>query len=45
MLNLSRICKAMKAPVLVDLHNIFNLEDAEMAGFVYHCVGRSGWVG
>ncbi len=42
MLNLSRICKAMKAPVLVDLRNIFNPEDSEMAGFAYHCVGRPG---
>ncbi|MFY8093625.1 MAG: UDP binding domain-containing protein, partial [Niveispirillum sp.] len=44
MLNLSRVCKSMKAPVLVDLRNIFNAEDAEMAGFAYHCVGRPGRV-
>ncbi len=44
MLNLSRVCKSMKAPVLVDLRNIFNPEDAEMAGFAYHCVGRPGRV-
>ena len=42
MLNLSRVLKAMKAPVLVDLRNIFNPEDAEMAGFTYHGVGRPG---
>ncbi len=44
MLNLSRLLKAMKAPVLVDLRNIFNPEDAEMAGFAYHSIGRPGRV-
>ena len=44
MLNLSRILKAMKAPVLVDLRNIFNPEDAEMAGFAYASIGRPGRV-
>ncbi|WP_114395944.1 UDP-glucose dehydrogenase family protein [Oleisolibacter albus] len=39
-LDLKRICKRMNAPVLVDLRNIYNPEDAEMAGFAYSSIGR-----
>jgi UDPglucose 6-dehydrogenase len=42
MINLGRVAKQMTQPVLVDLRNIFNPEDAEMLGFAYSCVGRPG---
>ena len=39
-LDLQRLKAAMKAPVLVDLRNIYNLEEASNAGFAYTSVGR-----
>ncbi len=39
-LDLSKIAAAMKAPVLVDLRNVYRREDAESAGFVYTAIGR-----
>lgn len=39
-LDLSKIAAAMKAPVLVDLRNVYRREDAENAGFVYTAIGR-----
>jgi UDPglucose 6-dehydrogenase len=40
-LDLKRVCQLMKAPVMVDLRNVYNPEDMEMAGFAYTCVGRN----
>ncbi|MCC2981622.1 MULTISPECIES: UDP-glucose dehydrogenase family protein [unclassified Sphingomonas] len=39
-LDLARLKKIMKAPVLVDLRNIYERQDAERAGFAYTAVGR-----
>ena len=39
-LDLDRVKKAMKAPVIVDLRNIYNPREMEAAGFRYTCVGR-----
>ncbi|WP_323761798.1 UDP-glucose/GDP-mannose dehydrogenase family protein [Maricaulis sp.] len=39
-LDLQRLKATMKAPVLVDLRNIYTLEEATNAGFAYTSVGR-----
>jgi len=39
-LDLQRLKSTMKAPVLVDLRNIYTLEEATNAGFAYTSVGR-----
>ena len=39
-LDLKRLAKAMAAPVMVDLRNIYPPADAERAGFTYSSVGR-----
>jgi UDPglucose 6-dehydrogenase len=39
-LDLDRVKKSMKAPVMVDLRNIYNPREMEAAGFRYSCVGR-----
>ncbi|SEJ59940.1 UDP-glucose dehydrogenase [Sphingomonas sp. OV641] len=39
-LDLARLKDTMKAPVLVDLRNIYERQDAERAGFSYSAVGR-----
>lgn len=39
-LDLARLKRTMKAPVLVDLRNIYERQDAERAGFSYTAVGR-----
>ncbi|MBX9860802.1 MAG: UDP-glucose 6-dehydrogenase, partial [Sphingomonas sp.] len=39
-LDLKRLAKVMKAPVMVDLRNIYPPADAERAGFTYSSVGR-----
>lgn len=39
-LDLPKIAGDMKAPVLVDLRNVYRREDAEGAGFVYTAIGR-----
>jgi hypothetical protein len=39
-LNLERMKAALKAPVLVDLRNIYNPEEMADAGFRYGCIGR-----
>jgi len=39
-LDLKRVVELMRSPVMVDLRNIYNPEDMEMAGFSYSCVGR-----
>ncbi len=40
-LDIERIKKSMKQPVMVDLRNIYNPDDMKAAGFDYHCIGRS----
>ena len=39
-LDLARLKRTMKAPVLVDLRNIYERQDAERAGFSYTAIGR-----
>jgi UDPglucose 6-dehydrogenase len=43
-LDLERLCRSMKSeagrPVLIDLRNVYDLENAERHGFVYEAVGR-----
>ena len=39
-LNLERMKAALKAPVLVDLRNIYNPEEMADAGFRHGCIGR-----
>lgn len=39
-INLAKVKKAMKAPVLVDGRNLFDPEDMHKRGFVYRSVGR-----
>jgi UDPglucose 6-dehydrogenase len=40
-LDLDRLKKAMKQPVLIDLRNVYRPEEMERVGFVYDSVGRS----
>jgi UDPglucose 6-dehydrogenase len=39
-LDLDRIKREMKQPVVIDLRNIYRPEDMEALGFVYESVGR-----
>jgi UDPglucose 6-dehydrogenase len=39
-LDLDKIAAAMRGKVLVDLRNVYDREDAEEAGLIYHGVGR-----
>ncbi len=39
-LDLKRVIDLMKSPIMVDLRNVYNPEDMELAGFAYTCVGR-----
>jgi UDPglucose 6-dehydrogenase len=39
-LDLDKVATAMRGKVLVDLRNVYDREDAEDAGLVYHSVGR-----
>ncbi len=41
-LDLGRIKSLMKAPVMVDLRNIYNPDEMAAAGFRYTCIGRPG---
>ncbi|MGX7897085.1 UDP binding domain-containing protein, partial [Tsuneonella sp. HG222] len=40
-LDLKRVKQLAKAPVLVDLRNIYRPEDMREAGFTYYSIGRS----
>ena len=40
-LDLKRVKSLLKAPVLVDLRNIYEPEEMTEAGFEYHCIGRT----
>jgi UDPglucose 6-dehydrogenase len=39
-LDLDRLQRSMKSPILVDLRNIYAPEEMSAAGFVYTSVGR-----
>jgi UDPglucose 6-dehydrogenase len=39
-LDLARIKSSMAVPLLVDLRNVYELDDVARAGFEYVCVGR-----
>ncbi len=39
-LDLDRIKSLMKAPVMVDLRNVYNPDEMAQAGFQYTCIGR-----
>lgn len=39
-LDLARIGQLMRQPVLIDLHNIYDVEEMEQAGFIYSSIGR-----
>src|SRR5580658_1575707 len=41
-LDLDRIKRLMKQPVLIDLRNIYRPDEMAQLGFVYDCVGRGG---
>ena len=41
-LDLERLKRSMKAPVLVDLRNIYRPDEMRQRGFVYESVGRPG---
>jgi len=40
-LDLDRLKKAMKQPVLIDLRNVYRPDEMERLGFVYDSIGRS----
>lgn len=40
-LDLRRMARAMRQPVLVDFRNIFSLSDARNSGMAYHSIGRA----
>ncbi len=39
-LDLARVKSLLKAPIMVDLRNIYNPDEMKAAGFTYRCVGR-----
>ncbi len=39
-IDLSKIKKILKTPVLLDLKNLYELEEAKSLGFIYEGVGR-----
>ena len=41
-LDFGRAKKLLKAPVMVDLRNVYSPEDMAAAGFTYTCIGRPG---
>lgn len=40
-LDLERVKRLMKAPLIIDLRNIFSLEDMKAFGFTYYSIGHS----
>ncbi len=44
-LDLDRVKSLMRAPVMVDLRNVYNPAEMVERGFQYHCVGRPAAVG
>jgi UDPglucose 6-dehydrogenase len=41
-LDMKRVKQLLNRPIIVDLRNVYSPDDAEAAGFEYHCVGRGG---
>ncbi len=41
-LDLGRAKRLLKAPIMVDLRNVYSPEDMAAAGFAYSCIGRAG---
>src|SRR5207237_2256294 len=41
-LDLGRVKRLMRRPVIIDLRNIYNPEEMIAAGLVYHSIGRPG---
>ncbi len=41
-LDIDRLKKAMKSPVMIDLRNIYNPDEMAAAGITYSCLGRPG---
>ena len=39
-LDLGRVRKLLKQPLMIDLRNIYTLREMQQAGFVYHSIGR-----
>jgi UDPglucose 6-dehydrogenase len=39
-LDLDRVRRALAAPVVVDLRNLYDPAEMAAAGFTYHCIGR-----
>ena len=39
-LDLARVRELMRVPLMIDLRNIYTLDEAREAGFVYHSIGR-----
>lgn len=39
-LNLHKLRNRMKTPIMIDLRNIYRIEEAKSAGLIYHSVGR-----
>ncbi|MDR1475079.1 MAG: UDP-glucose/GDP-mannose dehydrogenase family protein [Holosporales bacterium] len=39
-LDLCRLKKIMKSPIMVDLRNVYSASEVELAGFVYESIGR-----
>ena len=43
-LNLRRLAKDMRQPVMVDFRNLFSMEDVKDSPFAYHSIGRASLV-
>ena len=43
-LDLKRMARDMRQPVLVDFRNLFPIADAKASGMAYHSIGRSSVV-
>ena len=41
-LDMERLKKVMKSPVMIDLRNIYNPDEMAAAGIAYYCLGRPG---
>lgn len=39
-LDLEQIARSMKTPRLIDLRNVYTIEEMKMTGFTYHSIGR-----
>ena len=39
-LDLERMRRLLRRPIVVDLRNVYNPEDMAAAGFAYSCIGR-----